>query len=263
MASRTPWQINAPQHSMRCWDIPFPCVFGSEAMASQAPKPLPKSRTVLRTLYDRCEGCVQLAERYLYRGRRWLQLIEKCRDGKITFEELRQGSQQLLEHGEADQNNFLPDPFELMSHCDPDAVQLMHELGKAGRACATGEAMQGVKDDATAAKFWDTVLNWGRAHSLHLALLRDLSGRIATALDMPSGADKSADIAKIMEKLAPRNDEVSQLHRKLLLEEGSGKSQNAIALEFTDGDKERATSLLRQVRRYRENLKAALDDLDS
>lgn len=75
-------------------------------------------------------------------------------------------------------------------------------------------------------------------------------------------ADKSADIEKIMAENEPRNEDVRSLHLKLQRDAGPGKSQIAIALEFTGDNEVRANSLLRGVRRYRNKLKSALEDLD-
>jgi hypothetical protein len=68
-------------------------------------------------------------------------------------------------------------------------------------------------------------------------------------------ADRSADTKKKKRLYVPQNKDVLKLAQKLERDAGNGLSQNKIALEFTEGDKRRASSLLKGVWRYRQSLK--------
>jgi hypothetical protein len=93
---------------------------------------------------------------------------------------------------------------------------------------------------------------------LHVALLDRLKQSIFEALES-KGADTGADLETFLAKVAPRKADIATLHMRLVREGGRGKSENQIALEFTNGDCKRAGSLLRGVRRYRIRLSEPRD----
>jgi hypothetical protein len=67
----------------------------------------------------------------------------------------------------------------------------------------------------------------------------------------PKAADKIADTPTRFHRKLPGNDKVLALARILQKKFPREGSKNAIALRFANGDRKKAQSLLRQIRRYR------------
>ncbi len=79
--------------------------------------------------------------------------------------------------------------------------------------------------------------------------------RPAEVVDRADKADKRADIKPKKHITVPRNNEVLRLYQLLEKEDGNGRSKKDIALEFTEGKQKKADSLLRSVRRIRQNFR--------
>lgn len=223
---------------------------------------LPESKVTLKSLHALCEQCLELADRARHRNEQCLRHYLDLGEGKIDFPTLQRHFQQVGEFHASDRNNYVPDAPALLQYFAPESADVLQEALNLGGHSTSFTPANPVQAEQWAA----SAISLITGQRLHVLLLRDLKKRIEEKLEasnQKTSADSSADIEKILAKIAPQNEAVRNLHLKLQREMGSSTSQRQIAIEFTDGDAPRADSLLRQVRRYRKKLEAALKELDS
>jgi hypothetical protein len=219
--------------------------------AASSPTPLPKSRTILETMFKHCDICIERARNARHRSRQKIRLLFDRDDGKLSFEELRRRMQPIDEAHHRDRDTSTVEIEELWPYCEPELL-----AGAAAYLNQAEPAVKGdeyVKDEQTAQEFAKATVDLGLGQKIHLIALQRLRHRIFEAIESER-ADTGADIEEFLAKIAPRNADIATLHTKLIREQGSGKSQIEIALDFTDGDRDRADHLLRGVRRYRNRL---------
>lgn len=88
--------------------------------------------------------------------------------------------------------------------------------------------------------------DWPKAEMRLLSLLAAVKETSSRA----GQTDKKADNSKKNTAKLPRNQAVILLAQKINREAGSGRTQEDIALEFTESDAKKAKNLLRQLRRF-------------
>ena len=229
---------------------------------SEIARPLPKDRTALRALHDDCVASLQSADRSRHRNERTIELYRRFGNSQIIFAELNEQVDELRANHERDQNNYAPSAEHLLPYCDPGLVVTLTSLCEVGAFAFTRSLQHNpIKDQADADKFARSHVSYTCSRKLKVYLLRDLRDRIAEALQPGSSrtaADTSADIARILAKIDPRNPDITGLQRFLERNRDSGESQRQLAIQFTDGNEKQADTLLRGLRRYRSNLTRAL-----
>lgn len=102
------------------------------------------------------------------------------------------------------------------------------------------------------------------ALELFKSLRRQIIGKLSDLARTKTSADKSPD--KPGKKSAgqrvrlPRNDDVLRLAKELQRNERQGLPKTQVALEFTNGDRTKAETLLRELRRYPDLIAPAVVD---
>lgn len=106
------------------------------------------------------------------------------------------------------------------------------------------------------------ILQVADADSAFVGLLKTLRDRIMIKLESSesaapratftedSGADTKQKKSPICDLHLPENPEVLRLAAEIQKKSGAGISQRQVAIEFTEGDRRKADSLLRQLRRF-------------
>jgi hypothetical protein len=220
--------------------------------SSNLPKPLPRNRAVLEIMFKHCDLCIHRARNALHRSQQKVLMLFDLDDGKLAFSEMIARVKEIDEAHQRDRDTSLTEIESLWPYCEIDLLSAAGDYMSQGGMAVAGS--QSVVDEKTANEFARSGALLFLGQRLHVTALQRLRHRIFEALESKS-ADTGADIEALLAKLAPRNDDIASLHLKLIREQKPGKSQNQIALDFTKGDRERAASLLRGVRRYRNRLK--------
>jgi hypothetical protein len=177
-------------------------------------------------------------------------------DGKLSWSEVQQRRRNVDGAYKRDRDECRPDFESLWPFCDPELLNHVTDCLITGRLAAseTGfvatDAKSGEQQAASAAALFI-------GQKLHVDMLRGLKEKISEELEKKS-ADTRADTEEIFAENAPRNESIMTLYWKIKREGASGKPEIQIALEFTEGDRKRAESLLRGVRRLRNRLSSSL-----
>jgi len=87
-----------------------------------------------------------------------------------------------------------------------------------------------------------------------VAVFQRLQGRVLHRLE-EVGADTRADTLRRIARFLPRNHEITRLYLAIENAQPTDSSEGELALDFTHGDAQRAQTLLRGVRRYRQRLR--------
>ncbi len=214
------------------------------------PEPLPTSRAVLEVMFKHCDECIRRVDTAIHRSQSKIDILSAWGDGKIKWPEVKKRTQQIDEVHQLDRDTFTYEVETLWRYCDPDQLAKADELLREGQLAVSEDRIVDEKSSHQIALSGVALIMGQR---LYAHLLRGLRDRILEVLEAER-ADTGADIEALLAKIAPRNDDIATLYLKIIREKRSGKSENQIALDFTDDDKARADTLLRGVRRYRERL---------
>lgn len=153
----------------------------------------------------------------------------------------------------------------LAGFIDQEALDKIGQNRQAAAARLTSIARGQITDEhwAPAAA---AILQIADADAAFVGLLKDLREQIMIKLESDeatasaeTGADSGADTkqknANICPPRWPENSEVLKLALEIKKKSGAGKSQNQVAVEFTNGDLKKAATLQRQLRRFPHLLK--------
>ena len=195
--------------------------------------------------------CLQRARNAIHRSEHKVRLLFDLDDGKIRFEDLVLRVRQIDDAHQQDRDTSTTEIKALWPYCEIELLEAAGEhMSKGGLAVVGGSE---VTDEQTANEFAKSTIGLVLGQRLHVTALQRLRQRIFVALET-KGADTGADTEAFLAETAPRNDDIAVLYLKIIREKQPGMSEKQIALDFTDGDKVRANSLLRGVRRYRNRL---------
>ncbi len=212
--------------------------------------PLPKSLVIRNIMLKDC--CEELDEVNRIRQRNDLRrdMARAIAEGESTDAAAQAQQLQSLQRAmdEAAATGF-PSSDLLWDYCDRTAIKVATKMTAEG-AFALSEAVKTADAEKIIAAY-DTICHGNRLQVQSLQQLRD---KLVAAIE---GADTCADIEKILLEIGPENRDVLLLHRKLLREARPGVTNIGIALDFTDNNRTRANSLLRQVRRYKQDLRSS------
>jgi len=220
--------------------------------SSNSSKTLPKNRAILESMFKHCDICIERARNAIHRSAQKIRYLWDYADGKISWEELRRRTQQIDEVHQRVRDSAITEIEALWPFCEIELLAAAGDHMEHGGLAIAGIE---VRDQQGANKLAKSSAELLMGQRLHVTALQRLRHRIFESLEAKGGADAGADIEAFLAKIAPRNADVADLHVKLIRLAGSGKTQNEIALDFADGKRDRAASLLRGVRRYRERLK--------
>ena len=223
--------------------------------------PLPKSREALALLLQSTQDilaflspAVQAQETRLQHLRKTLKSPPRTPKG---FRELREEAGYLKEVTKANRKRFAQGgpPLDTLkpylASADLDAIiekrqsatEQMHALTPRGESSPSLDARK-----PWVAAFGELVA----ADRSAIGLISELQCHLILALDQLEhvGADTSADKSAERKRRVPRDLNILRLAILINENHGKGRSQNELALQFTGGNKKRAQSLLRNLRRY-------------
>ena len=221
-------------------------------MPNQSRKPLPKSRAILEVMYRHCCICIERANIAIHRGAQQIRILFEWEEGKVNWDEVVKRLRSINESHQRERDIKMSDASGLWPYCEEELIAAAEEnFEKGGLARINGAKM--VTDEKTARQFARSSVLFLLGQRIHITALQDLRNRVFEALEQQS-ADTRADTESLLASAAPRNEDVALLYLKILREKGPGKSEMQIALEFTDGNRARADTLLRGVRRYKKRL---------
>ena len=214
-------------------------------------KPLPKSRSVLVSMLTLCDECLRFADVARHRLEQKFQIGAAFGANTISAAVYDRRLASIERAQEQAADDYVPGADELWPYFDQKSLKQMQSLFEASRPDssilgATERSSENFLGMMAAA----VVANIG-AQRMHVALLKQLRFDVAKALEH---ADIRADTEKVLARSLPKNDKILALHHRLCHKRDSGESEMSIALEFTDGNRTLADTLLRGVRRHRKRM---------
>ncbi len=215
-------------------------------------EPLPKAREALALLLRASEKVLDFLEPAL-QGQR-VRLTELRR----TLQEPRRIVEQrpyLQAVAQANQNRFArggPSMHALMVYLDGSQLGAILEKHRLARTRMETTRPKGPGSLHAWKPCIDALAAIVAADQAVIDLIRDLQRRVISALDEVESlrADKETDRYRPSAARVPQNMEVVRLAHEIGRSSCDSVSQVEVALQFTDGDKQRADNLLRQVRRF-------------
>ncbi len=230
---------------------------------SSAVKPLPKSRETLGLMLRSTEGMLAFLEPYVGAQETRLRHLEKTlRRPPQTPTELRdflERAEFLKEVTKATRSRFAqggPSWTALRPYLESSGLDTVIERQRwaAGRMRALTPENQTRFDPEHWKQCVAAFVELVAAERAIIELISDLQNRIVAALDETerTRADTPADTKSKGRVRLPQNPQVLALVKMINDNLDHERSQNDIAIQFTEGDEKRARSLLRQARRYRD-----------
>jgi len=212
---------------------------------AQSVRPLPRGRRRLTALHGIVLRFLDEHGAYLQRQRQRLALLRDIQSSN----DVAHARGQLLAATYEQVGRGVASIQEVVDYLDDEAASLAHAAIAARRRLANATAAWTFNDLFAV---FSELIEVETALSAHF---RRLEQAIADAIDA-IGADACADTERFCREMLPINDDITRLYLRLLRNNDGTTPERVIALEFTNNDASKASSLLRGVRRLRKRIRS-------